>query len=93
MSARPLIAGLVALAGLGGAAVTFLWQGITWLQYEKWTSLSVATALRWLDGRAWARLAHRAPELYSALDAVPLSLTLLGLAVVGFIVARWGASR
>jgi len=93
MSARPLIAGLVALAGLGGAAVAFLWQGITWLQYEKWTPLSLATALRWLDGRAWARLAHKAPEVYSLLDAIPLSLALLGLAVLGFVVVKWGSRK
>lgn len=93
MSLRSLIAGLVALASLAGAAVAFLWQGITWFQYEKWTPLSLATALRWLDGRAWARLAHKVPEVYSLLDAVPLSLALLALAVLAFVIARWGASR
>jgi hypothetical protein len=90
---RPFVAGLVALAALAGAAVTFLWQGILWLQNEHWTRLTIATALRWIDARGWARLAHRAPEVYSLLDAVPLSLALLGLAVAAFVVARWGASR
>ena len=93
MSVRPLIAGLVALASLGGAAVTFLWQGIHWLQDEKWTALSLATALRWLDGRAWARFVHQAPEAYSLLDRMPLSLALLALAVLGFVVAKWGSRR
>ena len=93
MAIRPLVAGLVALAALAGAALTFLWQGITWLQYEKWTPLSLATALRWLDGRAWARLVHRAPEVHALLDAMPLVLALLGLAVLAYAVARWGSGR
>lgn len=93
MSARSLVAGLVALAGLAGAAVAFLWQGIRWLQYETWTHLSLATALRWANGRAWAHLAARWPDVYSVLDAIPLSLALLALAVLGFIVVKWGSNR
>ncbi|HEX5093648.1 MAG TPA: hypothetical protein VFV84_13260 [Burkholderiales bacterium] len=90
---RVLLAGLVALAALAGAAVTFLWQGIQWLQNEHWTALSVATALRWLDARAWKSLVRVAPEAYAVLNAVPLSLALLGLGVVAFAIARWGAGR
>jgi len=93
VSARSLVAGLVALAGLAGAAVAFLWQGIRWLQYETWTHLSLATALRWANGRAWAHLAARWPDVYSVLDAIPLSLALLALAVLGFIVVKWGSNR
>jgi len=93
VSARTLVAGLAALAGLAGAAVAFLWQGIRWLQFETWTHLSLATALRWVDGRAWAHLAARWPDVYSVLDAIPLSLALLALAVLGFVVAKWGSNR
>jgi len=93
VSARSLVAGLAALAGLAGAAVAFLWQGIRWLQYETWTHLSLATALRWADGRAWARLAARWPDVYAVLDAIPLTLALLAIAVLGFVVAKWGSNR
>ena len=93
MQVRPLIAGLVALAGLAGAAVAFLWQGIRWLQFETWTHLSLATALRWADGRAWAHLAARWPQAYSVLDAIPLSLAILEVAVLGFVVMKWGSNR
>ena len=93
MRIRSLVAGLAALAGLAGAAVTFLWQGIHWLQSETWTKVSLATALRWADGRAWARLAHKWPEGYAFLDAIPLALALLGLAVLGYAVVKWGSDR
>jgi hypothetical protein len=93
VSARSLVAGLAALAGLAGAAITLLWQGIRWLQYETWTHLSLATALRWIDGRAWAHLAARWPDVYSVLDAIPLSLALLAVAVLGFVVVKWGSNR
>lgn len=93
MGIRSLIAGSAALASLAGAAVTFLWQGIHWLQYETWTRLSVATALRWAHARAWARLAHTWPDGYAFLDSIPLSLALLGLAVFGYLVVKLGADR
>jgi hypothetical protein len=91
MGIRALIGGLTALASIAGAAVTFLWQGITWLQSSAWPKLSVATALRWLDAQSWARLAHGWPEGYALLDAIPLSLALLGLAVLGYVLAKWGS--
>jgi len=93
MRVSGLIAGITALASLAGAAVAFLWQGIHWLQSETWTRLSLATALRWLDGRAWARLAHQWPEAYALLDAIPLTLALLGLAVLAYVVVKWGSGR
>jgi hypothetical protein len=91
MSIRGLIFGTAALGSLAGAAVAFLWQGITWLQSSAWPKLSVATAHRWLDGRSWALLARDWPEAYKALDAIPLSLALLGLAVLGYGVVKWGS--
>jgi hypothetical protein len=91
MSIPGLIFGTAALASLAGAAVAFLWQGITWLQSSAWPKLSVATAHRWLDGRSWALLARDWPEAYKTLDAIPLSLALLGLAVLGYVVAKWGS--
>lgn len=90
---RKLIAGIAALASIAGAAVTFLWQGIIWLQSSAWPKLSVATALRWLDARSWARLAHGWPEGHALLDAIPLSIGLLGLAVLAFVVMKWGSDR
>jgi len=93
MGIRSLVFGTAALVSLAGAAVTFLWQGIHWLQSETWTKLSLATLLRWVDGRAWARLAHRLPEAYSLLDAVPLSIALVGLAILGYVVMKWGSDR
>jgi hypothetical protein len=93
MGMRALIGGVAALAGIAGAAITFLWQGIMWLQSSAWPSVSVATALRWLDARSWARLAHRGPEAYALLDAIPLSIALVGLAILAFVVARWGSNR
>ncbi len=90
---RKLIFGIAALASLAGAAVAFLWQGVTYFQSSAWPKLSVATALRWLDARAWARLAHGSPETYSLLDAIPLSVALLGLAAVAYLVAKWGSDR
>lgn len=86
-----LIGGLTALAGIAGAAVTFLWQGIAWLQSSAWPKLSVATALRWLDGRSWVLLVRDWPEAYKLLDVIPLSLALVGLAVLAFVVAKWGS--
>lgn len=91
MRLRALIGGLSALASIAGAAVTFLWQGITYLQSSSWPKLSVATALRWLDGRSWALLARDWPQVFAWLDAVPLSLALLGVAVLGYAVAKWGS--
>lgn len=93
MNVRAWTGGLVALASISGAAVAFLWQGIMWLQSETWPKLSVATALRWLDARSWARLAHSWPEGYALLDSIPLSLALLGLAALGFVVMKWGSNR
>jgi len=90
MSLRGLIAGTIALASLAGATVTFLWQGIMFLQSSAWPKLSVATVLRWLDATMWARLARGWPEAYALLDKVPLSLALVGLAVLGYVVAKWG---
>ena len=91
MSIRALIGGVTALASIAGAAVAFLWQGITWLQSSAWPKLGVATALRWLDARSWARLAHTWPEGYTLLDSIPLSLGLVGLAVLGWVLAKWGS--
>ncbi|HJS37970.1 MAG TPA: hypothetical protein VJ789_07575 [Burkholderiales bacterium] len=91
MRLRALIGGVAALACVAGAAVTFLWQGITYLQSSSWPKLSVATALRWLDGRAWALLQRDLPEAYRTLDGIPLSLALLGLAVLWYVVAKWGS--
>jgi hypothetical protein len=93
MRLRSLIAGVTALACLAGAAVTFLWQGIRWLQSETWLKVSLATALRWLDGRAWARLAHTWPDGLAFLDSIPLSLALLGLAAIGYLVVKLGSDR
>lgn len=90
---RKLIAGIVALASIAGAAITFLWQGIMYLQSSAWPKMSLATALRWLDARSWARLAHSSPETYSLLDAIPLSVALVGLALLGYGVAKWGSER
>jgi hypothetical protein len=36
-------------------------------------------------------LAHGWPEAYALLDAIPLSLALLGLAVLGVVVMKWGS--
>ena len=91
MSLRALIAGTAALASLAGAAVTFLWQGIIFLQSSTWPKLSVATSLRWVDATLWARLARGWPEAYALLDRVPLALALVGLAVLGYVVAKWGS--
>jgi len=55
--------------------------------------VSVATALRWVDARSWARLAHQWPDGYAFLDAIPLSLALLGLAVLGYLVVKLGSNR
>ena len=63
-----LIAGIAALASLAGAAVTFLWQGILYLQSSAWPKVSVTTALRWLDGRSWVVLQRDWPGARS--DAV-----------------------
>ena len=90
---RKLFAGIAALASLAGAAVTFLWQGITYLQSSAWPKLSLATALRWLDARSWARLAHTWPEGHALLDAIPLSIALVGLALLGYVVMKWGSRR
>jgi hypothetical protein len=91
MRLRGLIGGVAALASIAGAAVTFLWQGIMYLQSSAWPKLSVATALRWLDGRSWVLLVRDWPEGYRLLDSIPLSLALLGLAVIGYVVAKWGS--
>lgn len=91
MRIRGLVFGTVALASLAGAAVTFLWQGILYLQNSAWPKLSLATLHRHLDGRSWALLQRDWPEAYRTLDATPLSLALLGLAVVCYVVAKWGS--
>jgi hypothetical protein len=91
MTLRALIGGLAALASIAGAAVAFLWQGIIWLQSSSWPKVSVATALRWLDGRSWVLLVRDWPQVFAWLDAVPLSLALLGLAVLGYVVMKWGS--
>lgn len=93
MQLRGLIFGTAALASLAGAAVTFLWQGIIYLQSSSWPSLSLATALRWLDGRSWALLQRDWPGAYKLLDATPLSVALLGLTVVCYAIVKWGSDR
>ncbi|MGH8707603.1 MAG: hypothetical protein ACREVD_06040 [Burkholderiales bacterium] len=91
MSLKGLIVGTAALACLAGAAVTFLWQGIMYLQSSAWPKLSLATAHRWLDGRSWALLQRDLPQAYKLIDAIPLSLALLGLAAICYVVAKWGS--
>ena len=91
MRLRGLVFGTAALACLAGAAVTFLWQGIMYLQNSAWPKLTLATAHRWLDGRTWALLQRDWPAAYRLLDAAPLSLSLLGLAVIGWLIAKWGS--
>ena len=91
MRLRSLLAGTAALASLAGAAVTFLWQGITYLQSSSWPKLSIATALRRLDGRSWALLQRDWPEAYRMLDGIPLSLALLTLAAIAYVVAKLGS--
>lgn len=93
MQLRGLIFGTAALASLAGAAVTFLWQGIIYLQSSSWPSLSLATALRWLDGRSWALLLRDWPQAFRLLDTIPLSIALLVLAALGYVVAKWGSDR
>lgn len=93
MILRSLIFGTTALASLAGAAVTFLWQGIVYLQSSAWPKLSLATLLRALDGRSWVLLQRDWPEAYARLDAIPLSIALLGLAVIGYLVAKLGSNR
>jgi len=93
MSLKGLIVGTAALASLAGAAVTFLWQGIMYLQNSAWPKLSLATVLRWVDATLWGRLARGWPEAYALLDKVPLSLALVGLAVLAYVVAKWGSDR
>ena len=93
MRLRGLIFGTAALASLAGAAVSFLWQGIRYLQSSAWPKLSLATAHRWLDGRSWALLQRDWPEAYKTIDAIPLSLALVGLAVLCWLVAKWGSDR
>jgi hypothetical protein len=90
---RKLVAGIAALASLAGAAIVFLWQGITYLQSSAWPKLSLATALRWLDGRAWVRLVRDWPDAYRLLDAIPLAIALLVLAILGYVIAKWGDDR
>lgn len=93
MSLRPLLFGTLALASLAGAAVTFLWQGILYLQNSAWPKLSLATAHRWLDGRSWSLLQRDFPQAYRFIDGIPLSLALLGLAVLGYVIAKFGSNR
>jgi hypothetical protein len=93
MRIRSLVAGTAALASLAGAAVTFLWQGITYLQSSSWPKLSLATALRWLDGRSWVLLQRDWPEAYRTLAGIPLSLALLALAAIAYVVAKLGSDR
>jgi hypothetical protein len=90
---RKLIAGIAALASLACAAIVFLWQGINYFQSSAWPKLSLATALRWLDGRSWVLLQRDWPGGYRLLDATPLSLALLGLAVLGYGIMKWGSNR
>jgi hypothetical protein len=91
MRIRGLVFGTAALASLAGAAVTFLWQGIMYLQNSAWPKLSLATLHRHLDGRSWALLQRDWPEAYRLLDAVPLSLALVGLAVICWLIAKVGS--
>ena len=93
MNLRAWIFGLLALASLSGAAVAFLWQGILYFQNESWPKLSVASALRSASPRCWARLAHAWPDGLAALDASPLALALLGVAVLGYAIMKWGSNR
>jgi hypothetical protein len=90
---RKLIFGIAALASLAGAAVTFLWQGINYLQSSAWPKLSLATALRWLDGRSWVLLQRDWPGGYTLLEATPLSVALLALAILGYGIMKWGSNR
>ena len=88
---RALIFGTATLASLAGAAVTFLWQGIMYLQNSAWPKLSLATLHRHVDGRSWALLQRDWPEAYRLLDAVPMSLALVGLAVLFWLAAKLGS--
>ena len=90
---RKLIAGIAALGCLAGAAVVFLWQGINYLQSSAWPKLSLATGLRWLDGRSWVLLQRDWPGAYQLLDATPLSVALLAFAILGYVIATWGSGR
>jgi len=90
MTIRSMIGGVTALASIAGAAIAFLWQALMWLQASAWPKLSVMTALKWLNV-PWVKLARHWPEAYTLLDAIPLALALVGLAVLGWVLAKWGS--
>jgi hypothetical protein len=75
---RILGAGIVAAIGILG------WQVYTYLKLGIWQSLSVITALLWLN-IDWARSPHDWLGVYKVLDGMPLSLAafLIGVAPIG----------
>jgi hypothetical protein len=71
-------AGILATVGIIG------WQIYSYLRLGEWQSLSIITALLWLNVD-WARLPSDWAGVHKILDAIPLSLTALvaGIAPIG----------
>ncbi len=71
-------AGILAAVGMLG------WQIYSYLRLGEWPSLSIITALLWLNVD-WARSPNDWAGVHKILDAIPLSLTafLAGIAPIG----------
>ncbi len=71
-------AGILATVGI------LVWQIYSYLRLGEWPSLSIITALHWLNVD-WARSPHDWAGVHKVLDAMPLSLTafVAGMAPIG----------
>ena len=71
-----------------GSVCLLGWQVYEYLRYNIWPSVSVITALGWMNIR-WAFNPTDWLGLYNILIKIPLSLMMFVMFVFGFFVSLW----
>lgn len=85
---------LISLAGIFilGAAGSIGWQIYTYLKFDEWHSISLITAMLWLEIK-WASSPIGWIGLYKILDYIPLSLASLFTGFLFFVAAAAQAAN
>ena len=81
-TADDIIKATTALGLLLGGLCVFGWQAYQYLRFNEWISISIISALEWMNIR-WALYPVDWTGLHSILKAIPLSVTML---VAGWMV-------
>jgi hypothetical protein len=84
---RRVLGPALLIAGLGGGFLVLVYQALGWFKTDVWTSVSVLTALQWLQIR-WAVLPREWHGLHDFLSNLPLVIALPAVGLLGAIALR-----